>query len=172
MARDGQSGRRAVRDSSRAAVYAAEDQFCALLDRGGAVDFHGSVLDLPAERRFGDVAAVQRYLDAVRDTSWGFTHVPRPVVRRRRGPKAAVWHAPAEIAVPEATRWALREVVVLHEYAHHVNHHANGGAGHDRGFCQLHVELVTGALGPAAGTLLLAGLVEAGAYGAGPSSAS
>lgn len=151
-----------TRDTNRAAVYAAEDQLGGLLDRGGVVDFHGSTFDLPAERKFGDAAGVQRYLDAVRETRWGYGQTPRPLVRRRRGATKAVWHAPAEIAVPESTRWALRELVALHEYAHHVNHHVNGGSGHDRRFCLVHVELVSEALGSAAGTLLLATYSESG----------
>lgn len=153
-----------TRDGHRARVYAAEDQFHALLDRGGVVDFHGSLLELPAERRFGDLAAVQRYLDTIRTLTWGHPDTPRPVVRRRRGGAKAEWRAPAEIAVPDQDRWALREVVVLHEYAHHVGHHTGTGSGHDRGFCRLHVELVRCALGPVAGTLLLAGYHEAGVY--------
>ncbi|HAN71376.1 MAG TPA: TIGR04338 family metallohydrolase, partial [Actinobacteria bacterium] len=37
------------------AVYAAEDQWSAVLDRGGVVDFFGSRIDVPMQRRFGDV---------------------------------------------------------------------------------------------------------------------
>lgn len=150
-------------DRNRATAYSAEDQFCALLDRGGRVDFAGSMLDLPAERRFGDLAGVQRYLDQVRQMSWGHAGTPRPLVRRRRGTVKAHWEAPQTIAVPDR-QWALREVVVLHEYAHHVDHHVNGGTGHGRSFCQTHVDLVRGALGPSAGLLLMAAYHEAGCY--------
>ena len=47
------------------AVYAAEDQWSAVLDRGGTVDFFGSRLDAPMQRRFADVASVQAYVDAL-----------------------------------------------------------------------------------------------------------
>jgi putative metallohydrolase (TIGR04338 family) len=50
---------------SRSAVYSAEDQWSAVLDRGGVVDFFGSRIDVPQQRRFGDLASVRRYVDAV-----------------------------------------------------------------------------------------------------------
>ena len=41
------------RDTDRAAVYAAEDQWSAALNRGGVIDFFGSRLQLPVQTRFG-----------------------------------------------------------------------------------------------------------------------
>ncbi|BBY55656.1 TIGR04338 family metallohydrolase [Mycobacterium koreense] len=129
-----------TRDTQRAKVYAAEDfvrtLFARAGDRGGGVlDFFGTSLTLPPEARFASVGAVQRYVDqvltlpAVR-TAWPQT---TPVtVRARRGLSAAHYEHRAGtgvIAVPEHAGadeapgeqgWALRELVVLHEIAHHL----------------------------------------------------
>jgi putative metallohydrolase (TIGR04338 family) len=151
-------------DRHRSEVYGAEDQVRSLLDRGGQVDFHGSTFDLPAERRFGDIGSIDRYLTALRGQPWGFPLTPPPVVRAARTDARATWRAPGIIEVPDRTRWALRELVILHEYCHHVTYHSGRGALHDRAFCEVHVELVRHALAPAVATLLLAAYSEAGAY--------
>lgn len=155
----------ASRDERRSAVYAAEDQVAALLLRGGSVDFHGSTLDVPLQRRFADIASIQTYLTRVRDCSWGHGSTPSPLVRARRGETRAHWSAPDTIAIPQSQGWAMTELVVLHEYAHHVNWHYNGATGHDAQFCEITRELVGHAIAPAAGLLLLAAYHHAGAWG-------
>jgi putative metallohydrolase (TIGR04338 family) len=114
------------RDAQRAKVYAAEEFVRTLFDRAAehgnrVVEFFGAQLTLPPEGRFATVAAVQRYVDEV------LTHVgdDRPLtVRARRGATAAHYERSEEgatIAVPErGATWALRELVVLHEIAHHL----------------------------------------------------
>jgi putative metallohydrolase (TIGR04338 family) len=91
------------------------------------VDFFGTQLTLPPEGRFGSVQSVQRYVDdvlgmAVVRESWP---AGGPLaVRPRRGMTAAHYELADDgacIAVPEKrTTWALRELVVLHEIAHHL----------------------------------------------------
>jgi putative metallohydrolase (TIGR04338 family) len=115
------------RDTQRAKVYAAEEFVRTLFDRAAergnrVVDFFGTQLTLPPEGRFASVAAVQRYVDDV------LAHVgaDRPLtVRARRGVTAAHYErldGGATIAVPERrSTWALRELVVLHEIAHHLS---------------------------------------------------
>lgn len=149
-------------DRGRSAVYAAEDQVGAVLARGGRFDFHGSQLDLPQQRRFGDLSSVQRYLAEVRTCSWGAGDVPSPRVTSRRGPTRASWSAPDVIRLP-AQAWAMTELVVLHEYGHHVTWHREGRTAHDRAFCGIMHDLVSGALGEAAGLLLWASYDAAGA---------
>lgn len=120
------------RDSQRSKVYAAEHFVRLLFDRSaehgsGAVDFFGTQLTLPPEGRFASVESVQRYVDsvlshpAVRERWPG---VGPLAVRARRGVTAAHYERGdglATIAVPEGhTTWALRELVVLHEIAHHL----------------------------------------------------
>ncbi len=153
-----------TRDQHRSAVYAAEDHLRRLLSDGGVVDFHGSMLDVPAERRFGDIGGAQRYLDAVRETSWGFGGTPRPVVVRRRGPRKATWSAPRTIAVPETEDWAMRESVLMHEYAHHITFHTYGTALHDRHFCEVLLQLVARAMSPSVELLLRAAFTDSGLF--------
>lgn len=103
-------------DRERAAVYAAEDQWSAVLDRGGRIDFFGSRLVLPVQLRFGDLAAMQAYIDARCAAAPALGPVR---VRPRRG-QARAHYADGVIAIPMETGWACRESVLLHELAHHV----------------------------------------------------
>lgn len=105
-------------------VYAAEDQWSAVLDRGGPVDFFGSRMDVPLQRRFADVANVQAYVDAAlarAPIAAAYPGVGPVVVRERAGQTRAHYEpATSTIAVPLRTLWAGRESVVLHELAHHL----------------------------------------------------
>jgi putative metallohydrolase (TIGR04338 family) len=121
------------RDSQRSKLYAAEEFVRTLFDRAAehgssAVEFFGTQLTLPPEGRFGSVAAVQRYVDevlalpAVRER-WPEASPVR--VRSRRAATAAHYEnydGAGIIAVPDrdTADWALRELVVLHEVAHHL----------------------------------------------------
>lgn len=157
------------RDSRRAAVYAAEEQWARQLARGGDIDFFGTTLRIPVERRFADVASVQRYVDAVMGligvvTRW--PGVPPVRVRERRGSGRA-HYADGVIALPltgvGAERWAARESVVLHELAHHLVAHVHAGvAPHGPQFCADFVALVEAALGPESALLLRAALDGSG----------
>ncbi len=121
------------RDSQRAKVYAAEDFVRTLFDRAAehgsrAVEFFGTQLTLPPEGRFGSVASVQRYVDdvlALPAVRQRWPDVAPLRVRARRAATAAHYEnrdGPGVIAVPDraAADWALRELVVLHEVAHHL----------------------------------------------------
>jgi putative metallohydrolase (TIGR04338 family) len=120
------------RDSQRGKVYAAEQFVRTLFDRAAehgsrAVDFFGTQLTLPPEGRFGSVESVQRYVDSVLDhpaVRQRWADAPRVSVRPRRGVTAAHYErdeSESVIAVPDRRdRWALRELVVLHEIAHHL----------------------------------------------------
>jgi putative metallohydrolase (TIGR04338 family) len=145
------------RDIQRAKVYAAEEFVRTLFDRASehgsrSVDFFGTQLTLPPEGRFASVPAVQRYVDGV------LAHVgaDRPLtVRARRGTTAAHYERTddgATMAVPEQqTRWALRELVVLHEIAHHLTEAAPPhGPEFVATFCQLAGEV----MGPEVGHVL------------------
>ena len=124
------------RDTQRAAVYAAEGFVRTLFDRAAqhssrAIDFFGTQLTLPPEARFGSVRDVGAYVERV--LAMQAVRQRWPVlalaVRARRGVTAAHYEirdGTAVIAVPErgerwrGERWALRELVVLHEIAHHL----------------------------------------------------
>jgi len=120
-----------ARDSQRSKVYAAEEFVRRLFDRAAehgsrSVDFFGTPLTLPSEGRFASVESVERYVESVLNhpaVQGRWPGLPPLTVRARRGVTAAHYeHADghAVIAVPaQHDRWALRELVVLHEIAHH-----------------------------------------------------
>jgi putative metallohydrolase (TIGR04338 family) len=121
------------RDTQRSKVYAAEDFVRTLSDRAAqhgslVVEFFGTQLTLPPEGRFGSVAAVQRYVDdvlALPAVRHRWPAAPPLTVRARRAASAAHYEnhdGLGVIAVPDrdAADWAMRELVVLHEVAHHL----------------------------------------------------
>lgn len=152
------------RDTQRAKVYAAEVFVRALFDRAaetgaGSVEFFGTGMTLPPEGRFGSVAAVSRYLDdvlalpAVR-ARWPDTAML--TVRARRGATAAHYEKVGEagvIAVPDqrGADWALRELVVLHEVAHHL---CDVRPPHGPEFVATFCELAELVMGPEVGYVL------------------
>ena len=139
------------RDTQRAKVYAAEELVRTLFDRAAehgnnVVEFFGTQLTLPPEGRFATVTAVQRYVDEV------LAHVgaDRPLtVRARRGATAAHYERSdddAAIAVPDRrSTWALRELVVLHEIAHHLS---DAQPPHGPEFVATFCELAEAVMGP------------------------
>jgi putative metallohydrolase (TIGR04338 family) len=141
----------------------AENVLYDILDRASqapTVQIHGSTVVVPVERKFGDLPSVQRYVDRVLSLNWvrGTYPAAGPVrVRERKGHTSAHYSG-GEIAVPvphHASRrnWAMREMVILHELAHHL---AGTGCGHDARFADALVSLVTGVMGDEAGFLLRA----------------
>jgi putative metallohydrolase (TIGR04338 family) len=152
-----------ARDTQRAKVYAAEEFVRTLFDRASehgnrSVDFFGTQLTLPPEGRFASVPAVQHYVDDVLahpavGVRWAYAG---PLtVRPRRGVTAAHYERSddgATIAVPEQrTSWALRELVVLHEVAHHLS---GADPPHGPEFVTTYCELAEAVMGPEVGHVL------------------
>jgi putative metallohydrolase (TIGR04338 family) len=145
------------RDTQRAKVYAAEEFVRTMFDRAAehgnrSVDFFGTKLTLPPEGRFASVPAVQRYVDDV----LARIGVDRPLtVRSRRGATAAHyehWDDGATIAVPDRLgTWALRELVVLHEIAHHLS---GAEPPHGPEFVAAFCDLADAVMGPEVGHVL------------------
>ncbi|GGL93446.1 TIGR04338 family metallohydrolase [Nakamurella endophytica] len=156
-------------DRWRSRVYEAQHLVGRIFDRSAGfpvVEVAGSRVTVPVERHFGDVAGVQRYVDGVLQLNWVTVRWPRaglPVrVRERRGQQRAHYEwASATIAVPVAGRWALRELVLLHEIAHHLGD-PPPEPPHGPGFTGRFVELVDGVVGPEAGLLLRVTLADQG----------
>jgi len=156
---------RRERDSRRSAAYEVEDRWSALLDNGGVLDFFGSRLTLPVQRRFGTIAAMQMYVD------WVLTHpdvvqhvgaLPPATVRERAGQTRAHYEPTSStIAIPLESGWAARESVLLHEIAHHVMARDNT-AWHGTSYTSAMLTLVNCALGPEAALVLRAGYEDAG----------
>jgi len=120
------------RDTQRAKVYAAEEFVRTLFDRAAehgnrVVEFFGTQLTLPLEGRFASASSVQRYVDdvlALPAVRARWRAAGALTVRPRRGASAAHYERTddgATIAVPDRrSTWALRELVALHEIAHHL----------------------------------------------------
>ena len=150
------------RDAQRSRVYAAEQFVRTLFDgaveRGRSVEFFGAQLTLPPEARFGSVESVQRYVDDVLALPSVRARWPAAAplaVRGRRGVTAAHWEydgRAAAIAVPDRhDTWALRELVVLHEVAHHL---CRAEPPHGTEFVATLCELADLVMGPEVGHVL------------------
>ncbi len=156
-----------ARDTQRSRVYAAEEFVRTLFDRAAehghrTIEFFGTNLTLPPEARFASVESVQRYVDEVLTLGSVRARWPEASalsVRPRRGVTAAHYERvgdEAAIAVPERRTtsepdrrrheaWALRELVVLHEIAHHLCE-ATPPHGHE--FVTTFCELAEAVMGP------------------------
>jgi putative metallohydrolase (TIGR04338 family) len=161
----------ATRDRHRTASYAAEDQLGRLLRRAGKVDFYGSTLHVPAERHFADIRSMQRYLDrvaALREVGGRWRSLPPVLVRSRKGPRKAHYeYDTGVIAVPLEARWACRETILLHEYAHHLvavvaPRKLDTEPPHGPTFTATLCHLVEAAIAPEAGLVLRAAYDGAG----------
>lgn len=178
-------------DGQRQRVYDAEQRVCDQLDfaaRGaGTVVVHGSTLTLAPDVRFGSLATAQRWLDHVRQRRWLAERWPRAAARAvtlrpRRGQGGAHYERDDDgtIAVPvpgNTTGWAMRELVLIHELAHHVvtwdlDRPGAGAspASHGGEFAAVMLELVGGVLGPES-RLLLAAAYHDGEVEVAPASA-
>lgn len=151
-----------TRDDQRHKVYAAENILARLYTntvsaQNPVVTINGVTVTLPPEAKFGSVESIQAYVDRV--MAMPAVQEAHPVrsqlpvrVRARRGAKAAHCdRALREIAIPDKRDgvWAMRELVVLHELAHHL---APRG-GHGPHFVDTLLTLFTLVLGPETGLI-------------------
>lgn len=158
------------RDVGRAKLYEAERLVMRMFATAGTsrvVQIAGTELTLPAEVLFSSADAVADYTGRVLAMPAVRARFPRArtplTVRARRGYRAAEYRPRiGEIAIPESRegRWALRELVVLHEIAHHLDDGV--GPAHGRGFVLTLTELVGTVLGPEAGFVYRVILSDAG----------
>lgn len=135
-------------DYQRSAVYSAEDQWAASVDRGGPMDFHGSHIVLPQQRDFLTLVEVNAYVIDV----CARQGIDAPTVRHRNGGARAHYEQSGVIALPTDQPWAMRESVVLHELAHHWAH----GMDHGPAFTAAMLNLVEVELGSEAALVLRA----------------
>lgn len=147
-----------MRDSQQGRVYRAEHILQFMLDHATEnpmVTIEGITLTLPPEAKFSTAEDVQRYIDRVTSmpsviAEFGEAKVS---VRRRKGTTKAHYQRNTQtIAIPEAgTRWALREVVALHELAHHYSRHTS--PAHGPKFVSTLISLLGLVMGPEMGLL-------------------
>ena len=164
-----------MRDAQRQRLYDAEQQVRRQLEFAAAgartLTVAASTVVLPLEVWFGSLEAAQRYTDAVRATAafaQRFQVAARTPLRlrSRRGGNHAHYEAPGTIALhepPYGSGWSLRELVVLHEVAHHATHHdLDPQPPHGPAYAGAMVHVVTGAMGPEVGLLLTSAFAEHG----------
>lgn len=158
-------------DVQRSRVYDAEALVRRIFDRSAdfpIVDVAGSRVTLPVERKFASLDSVQTYVDAVLALNWvrqKWPRATRPIrVRERAGQNQAHYEwAGAVIAVPlhqGGQGWALRELVLLHEIAHHLA--GDDDPAHGPDFTARMLELVGEIVGVEAGFLLRVTLLDSG----------
>ncbi len=143
-------------DRHRGAVYRAEDVLASVMaSRHRRVRVGHAVLTLPAEVWFGELPAVQAFVDAaLAEPTTAARHPGRGPVRvePRRGHRRATY-ADGVIRIPSADRrgrWAMARGVVLHELAHHLADRS----GHGPTFRAALLHLTELHVGTAAATLL------------------
>ncbi len=154
-----------ARDAQRSKVYAAEEFVRTLFDRAAqhrsrAIEFFGTQLTLPPEARFGSIDSVQRYIDdvlALPALTARWAQKGKLQVRPRRAATAAHYEnrsGTGVIAVPDRNTadWAMRELVLLHEIAHHLDE--SGGPAHGPGFVATFCELASLVMGAEVGHVL------------------
>ncbi|GGF91665.1 hypothetical protein GCM10007304_02000 [Rhodococcoides trifolii] len=156
-------------------MYEAEHLVRVMFDRADerglrTVDMLGSSVTLPIERRFASLESVQSYVDAVLALDWvrGTWPCARRSVRVRERSGAGEAHYERDtqtIAVPlhrGNKAWALRELVVLHELAHHLEPEESDVPAHGGQFVDRFVTLVGGIVGDEAAFVLRAAMLDAG----------
>jgi len=159
------------RDAQRSRVYDAEHLVHRIFDRSAefpVIEVVGSRITLPVERKFGSIDAVQRYVDGVLALEWVGRTWPRAadavVVRERAGAAQAHYQRVGSVmAVPgyrARSGWALRELVILHELAHHLADDIE--IPHGGTFVGRLLELVDGIVGPEAALLLRVTMLDVG----------
>lgn len=164
-----------TRDGRRSRVYDAEQQVRTIFDRADerglrTVQVLGSTITLPVERKFASLDSVQNYVDgvlALAQVRASFARASTPVrVRQRAGVSAAHYEpGSATIAVPlhhGGAAWALRELVVLHEIAHHLAPANSPEAAHGPMFLDRYLTLVGLIVGVEAELLLRATMHSCG----------
>lgn len=139
----------ANRDFQKQKVYDAENLLGTLFDHtlehdNPMIELFGMQMTLPPEGRFASLDSIDAYLKRV---CAQIGAIP-PTVRERKGQHIA-HYCNGEIAIPmqRAGKWALRELVILHELAHHLAR----GDQHGPRFVGKFIELLTAILGPEAG---------------------
>lgn len=140
------------RDFQRSLVYSAEHQLQWFYDNveHASINLFGVPLQLEPEVRYGDLRAIQAYVDRVitmPSVIAEFGRYGRVFIRERKGDKAAHYRVGVIAVNTKGSRWAMRETVLLHELAHHF---AGTGCGHGPKFAAALVKLLELVMGPQA----------------------
>ena len=124
-----------MRDTQRGRVYSAQHNLGQIFDNARTnptFTIEGITVTLPPEGKFASLESIQAYVNRVLRhpaVTAEFPHLDgaKILVRRRKGAKAAHYErATQTIAIPDQVGWAMRELVVLHELAHHLSWDQHG----------------------------------------------
>lgn len=151
-----------TRDFQQQRVYDAENIVRRLFDnartgRNPVVVLNGATLTLPPEALFGDLQSAETYANRVLSLPGVREEFGDPAsvrVRRRRGLHRAHYEPRgAVIAIPDDVQWALRELVLLHELAHHLDpsQHDTSHCAHGPEFVDTYFTLLELVMAPEAG---------------------
>ncbi|MFE9575368.1 TIGR04338 family metallohydrolase [Nocardia sp. NPDC006044] len=159
--------RLARRDLHRSRVYRAEQRLWNLLDdadRTGEriVELSGTPICLPVEKRLPDIDAVAAYLDrvlALRPVRHRYGRAGLPLTVRARA-HGHYEPATATIAISMHDPRAVRELLLLHELAHHLQ--PPRAPGHGPEFCRVYSDLIHHVMSPQTAGLLRAYLADTG----------
>jgi putative metallohydrolase (TIGR04338 family) len=144
-------------DSQKDLLYHSENKLIRLIDTNdqyAPVSVAGSTFSIPREAKFGDLASVQRYCDQV---TKHFNLSPVTCLAMRKDARSKAYYRARQIHLPTVSgRWSMRELVVLHELAHHAARSENGSAceAHGSEFAGKFVEMVDWAMGTEASMML------------------
>lgn len=143
-----------MRDAVKQRVYDSEYALRDLLEEGTpTMIVGGSTLHLRRDGRFKSLSEVQRYVNGVTGdprvlATWGDV---RPIEVIKRHGDAHAHYVAGHIAIPveSYTGWAWRELVVLHEVAHHLvrEHYGYNVANHGVEFAATFARLLEIVLG-------------------------
>lgn len=135
---------------AQAQAYSAEFAIRSVLDNVAAseepivITVAGSSLVIPLERKFGRIEDIQAYVDLC----CHMIKATPPRVRSRKSIKHAHYQS-GEIAIPTnetqaagKSGWAMREIVVLHELAHHLTPNCRDDGGHGSAFVATFLDLI------------------------------
>ena len=148
-------------DPLREAVYQAERQVFSTLERPGMVDFFGSQLTIAPEVWFRTIDEIQTYVNnAISSIASDWPGLEPLAVRKRKGQTKAHYEFDQKtIAIPTESSWAMREMVVLHEIAHHLTWFENSSVeAHGLEYIANYLFLVSQFMGEEVALLLNAAL--------------
>lgn len=139
-----------MNDTSR--VYAAEQELRRMLGFT-SVHVHGREVKIPVERNFADIESIQRYVDKVLALNWVRAMYPMAaqslkVQKKPKGANVATCGGGVmNVPINSHNRWALREIVILHELAHHLTPGSNHGSAFRDCFAWLVEEIIAPEVG-------------------------
>ncbi len=153
---------KAARDGQKQKLYDAENILRRVyrnsVEAGNpVVELSGVTLTLPPEAKFGSIESLQRYVDRVTQmasVTAQFGNRGKVAVKERASSSQAHYQANTIHVHSGRDNWAMSELVVLHELAHHYTLDSWEHGAHGPTFAANFIDLVGLVMGPEAGLAL------------------